>query len=502
MKRGALVIVDGAGLRSEAQGNAVTPSTMPFLFSLMERLGHAALEASGPSVGLEEGMVGNSEVGHTIIGAGFVPQTSLQRINEGYLSGNWARHRNWDVLSKHQRIHLVGLLSDAGVHAHWRTINQAWEIAARRCPDTEVVVHLILDGVDSPAGSAPDLLRQIDDSGVAPVGLVMGRRWFCDRSGDAQVSSTFVDAIMGVGTIPVFDGGLLSAHLAAAASESTFPAYHRGGPFVRPGEPVLLLSHRADRVRQSALALAEFCPIYPVIEIGSAAIDAAAFFPNVPLETGLGFELAVNGVRSTRIAESSKFSHVTRFFNGLNASRQSERGICVPAIPDAELEANPRMSLDLVLTEVRNVIASEVAPHAIVLNLANLDQIGHLGLMEPACTAARHVDAALEEIVADCQHHGWELMITADHGNADTMVGPTGAPFNSHSGSPVPLIVVPSDGSTPVWRSKGGTLAAVAPTFLTLLGLDVPARMNGSLITGGARIQGLENSHTHAGSSL
>ncbi|MEJ1126411.1 hypothetical protein V9L20_02470 [Variovorax sp. CCNWLW225] len=481
MKRAALVIVDGAGIRTETSGNAVTSSTMPFLFNLLGRLGHAVLEASGPPVGLEHGMVGNSEVGHTIIGAGFVPPSSLQRINDGYVSGGWAEHPNWKTLGQNPRIHLVGLLSEAGVHAHWRTIKQAWELATRQCPRTEVVVHLILDGVDSPAGTAVDFLRHFDEEGIDRVGLIMGRRWFCDRSGDAGITSVFVEALMGKGGIPAFTFDALRSHI-AGASESTFPAHHRGAAFVCAGEPVLLLSHRADRARQSAVALAEFCPVYPVVEIGSGATDAHAFFPNAPLRVGLGFELASHGVRNTRIAESSKFPHVTRFFNGLHAMREDERSICVPAIPDAELAENPQMSLDQVLTAARNVILSEHAPHALIINIANLDQVGHLGLMEPACMAARHVDRAITELYGLCQSHGWELMITADHGNADTMIGSAGEPFNSHSDSPVPLIIVPSDGSSPAWLSTEGTLAAVAPTFLTLLGLNSPDSMHPSLI--------------------
>lgn len=481
MTRGVLLILDGAGLRADCPGNAVTAKTMPRLFSLMEEYGHATLAASGPAVGLEPGMVGNSEVGHTVIGAGYVPPTSLQRINQGYQDGSWARHGAWQALAKHRRIHIVGLLSDAGVHAHARTIQQANELARRNCPDAEVIVHLVLDGVDAPAGSAIPLMQPFADSADCDVGLVMGRKWFCDRSGDLAITRQFVDALMDTAALPAFSTERLAEHL-GSATEASFPAHAVRAASVAPGEPVLLTSHRADRAQQVARMINAHCPVYAVTDLGEDIAADRVFFPSAPLADGLARTLQRAGVPTTRIAESSKFPHVTRFFNGLNPP-MGERAICIPAVPDQMLADCPQMSLATLLAAALEVIESEAAPHALVVNVANLDQIGHLGRYDLAAVAASHVDSALWDIHQACRRHGWELLVTADHGNADQMTDDAGGPFNSHSPHPVPLLAIPAAGGKVAWHTGIGTLAHVAPTFLALLGIEQPALMAEPLVS-------------------
>ena len=479
MKKAVLLIVDGAGIRPPCAGNAVTPDTMPRFFSLLEKYGHATLEASGPAVGQEPGMVGNSEVGHTVIGAGFVPLTALGRIQQAYENGSWADHPAWQVLARSPRVHIVGLVSDAGTHAHLRTLEQAHALAAARCPRSEVVVHLILDGVDSAKGTAPALLEGVLAQPMK-VGVVMGRKWFCDRSGDLALTQMLVDSLRSGAGLPQYSPEALAAHL-EHKSEASFPAHAIHRIPVAADEPVILTSHRADRLQQAATALAGRNPVYTMVEAGPEVPVTNVFFPAAPLGHGLSLELRRHGIPNTRIAESSKFAHVTQFFNGLNPP-DGERSICIPSIPDTELSRQPEMSLTQLQQAAAEVIASASSPHALVINIANLDQVGHTGRFDLTCEAARHVDAAVWNLHLLCRRYGWELLITADHGNADQMLDEGGAPFNSHSPHPVPLVVIPSDGKCAHWSSRRGSLANVAPTFAHLLGIDEPEGMHEPLL--------------------
>jgi 2,3-bisphosphoglycerate-independent phosphoglycerate mutase len=479
VNKAVLLIIDGAGIRPPCEGNAVTATTMPRYFSLLEKYGYATLQASGPAVGLDPGMVGNSEVGHTVIGAGFVPASSLRRIQSSYDDGSWEKHPAWTILAHSKRIHIVGLLSDAGVHAHVRTIEQTYAMAISQCPDSEVIVHPILDGVDSKKGTAPRLLDALRARAIR-TGVVMGRKWFCDRSGDLGLARHFVDTLCGRTLLGAFSSEALHQHL-QEASEASFPGHTVDGVFIAPGEPVILTSHRADRVQQAAAALARDNPVFSMVELEGCVPQQNVFFPAVRLCTGMSFTLRKHAVANTRIAESSKFPHVTRFFNGLN-DPAGETTICIPALSDSELPRHPEMSLQQLQDAVGPVIREASAPHALIVNVANLDQIGHLGRLDLACRAASYVDEAVWNIHTLCRRHGWELVITADHGNADQMLDERGLPHNSHSPHPVPMVVIPSDGHALRWQRKEGSLANVAPTVAALLGIDKPEGMEDPLV--------------------
>src|SRR4051812_40381778 len=205
--RVVLLILDGAGLADANAGNAVTEQTMPTLFRAMGDYGFARLEASGPAVGLDKGEVGNSEVGHLTIGAGYVVPSTLSRIDAAYRDGTWESRALWTKLGRGKPLHIVGLLSDAGVHGHWRSLLQAATLAAKSGAP-EIVVHAVLDGVDSQAGTAPMLLDSLR-SGLASIpqarlGVVIGRKWFCDRSGNLELTRVFIDAVSGAAPLPPF----------------------------------------------------------------------------------------------------------------------------------------------------------------------------------------------------------------------------------------------------------------------------------------------------------
>ncbi len=481
-RRALLLVLDGAGWREETHGNAVTRETLPTLFARIDAGGVAVLAASGEAVGLERGQVGNSEAGHLTIGAGRVVPALTRRLLEAHQSGSWARDPAWGPIRALGVVHLVGLLSDAGVHGLARTLVHAAASAAANGVG-EIHVHPVLDGVDSPAGSAPRLLAELRRE-LAPIpgvrlGVVQGRKPFCDRGGDLGVSRVCADALLGLRALAAFDDARLAHHL-ASGNESSFPAQLcPGGRTLRPGEPVLHTSHRADRARQIATLLSETQPLFALVELGKGIRVQHVFFPTAPLTRGLFSELARAGCGSLRIAEKCKFPHVTFFLNGFDAAAEG-RGICLDSIPEAEIPRRPEMSAAAVTDEIVRALG-DPAQRAVIANLANLDQVGHLGDVALARRAAATVDACYARIAAAAETHGWTLFVTSDHGNADTLVADDGGPFGSHSHSPVPFFFAPAPGLTAKWSAGEGSLANVAATFLDALGLARPEWMEPAL---------------------
>jgi 2,3-bisphosphoglycerate-independent phosphoglycerate mutase len=482
-----LLILDGAGLAASDRGNAIIPHTMPYLFSLMNDYGYAVLDASGPAVGLDDGLVGNSEVGHLTMGAGRPVLSTLSRIDRAFRTGEWASHLLWPELAKYDRLHLVGLLSDAGVHGHWRSMVQAATLAAR-CGVKSIVVHSILDGVDSAEGTAPALLTNLTKAlhhlpGVA-MGVVMGRRPFCDRSGNLTLTRNFAAALTGGRDLAEFTSSALEAYYPKA--EADFPPHlYPAGRVVGAGEPVLHCSHRVDRAVQAARILAESQPLFALIDLDDAVGQDRVFFPTQPLDAGLAFEFKAHRLGSVRIAEQSKFPHVTYFFNGLHHHLEG-REICVPALPDKALSEHPEMSISDVTREILGALTAD-KDKVVIANIANLDQIGHLADYELVAKAAKYVDDAIRLVHSVARERGWTLLVTSDHGNADLMIDAEGRAIGSHSDRPVPFIVVTDVGAGFGWVEKTGSLANVAATLLTTLGVTPPGWMAPSLLKPFAR---------------
>jgi 2,3-bisphosphoglycerate-independent phosphoglycerate mutase len=482
--RAVLLILDGAGLAEPSPANAVRADTMPFLFSIMRRSGFATLQASGEAVGLEPEQVGNSEVGHVAIGAGRVIGSGLRRIDAAFRDGSWKAHPAWGILARQPRVHVVGLLSEAGVHGHWRSLVQAAILSAANGV-TEIVVHPILDGVDSAAGTAPRLLDDLRERLAhlpnVKLGVVMGRRWFCDRSGDLGITRVFAKAITGQGPLPIYNDDMLGQYL-ASESEAGFPAHaYSESDFVTPGEPVLLTSHRSDRAIQSAAMLAATQEVFSLVELGNVVEKGRVFFPTAPLDAGLAFELRAHDVVSVRISEQCKFPHVTYFLNGFN-NFQEERSFCIPSLPEAEFSNHTEMSIDAVRQAVLSSL-EDPENQVIIANIPNLDQVAHLGRIDLCISAAHHVDRTLQSIATACGTLGWTLLVTSDHGNADRMVTPQGGADGGHTENPVPFTVLPAPGSKFAWSAREGALANIAATLLTVIGLPRPPWMAPSLLT-------------------
>lgn len=484
-RRALLLVLDGAGFRTDTRGNAVTERTLPSLFASMREHGFAVLEAAGPAVGLEAGQVGNSEAGHLTIGAGEVVPSTVQRLLAAYEDGSWAADEGWQKIAAHGCLHVVGLLSDAGVHALVRTAIHACHLASRVVK--EVVLHPVLDGVDSPAGSAPRLLEALRTAvhGLPGVrlGVVQGRKTFCDRSGDLAVSERCVHALQHADQLPRFTDEALAAHLAGGASESSFAAHLvPGGRAMRAGEPVLLTSHRADRARQVATVLQRTQPLYSMVELGSGIEVQHVFFPTHKRTRGLAHELRHHGLASLRVAEKCKFPHVTHFFNGLDAGCEGQ-GCCLPTVADDRIPLEPAMSTSAITDALVEAIGDR-SRRAIVANFANLDQVGHLGKLDLAERAAASVDANFRRLVQAAHQHDVSLLVTADHGNAEVMEDEQGNPFGSHTEAPVPFFVVPAKDLRVEWQMREGSLANVAASFLDALSLPTPSWM----LAGAARL--------------
>jgi len=480
VKKACLLILDGAGYSTTEHGNAVTSETLPRMFGHMQEHGFCVLEAASEAVGLEAGQVGNSEAGHLTIGAGAVVPCMTKRICIAFDDGSWRDDEGWQIAREAGVLHLVGLVSDAGVHGLARTIVQSAQ-TARAAGVDEVHVHPVLDGVDSLKGTAPRLLEelrsQLEALNGVHLGVVFGRKWFCDRSGDLDVTRVAVDALGGKTELATFTPESLTAHLSnEVAGEMSFPArLFAGGRPIAAGEPVLITSHRADRARQAARVLGDEHPVLMLVDPGQDVPVQHVFFPQEPLTRGLAHELARAGLRSARIAEKCKFPHVTFFLNGFDAGAEGE-GHCIPSIPEGEIPAKPEMSLAEVTDEIVKHLESSDA-RAVIANLANLDQVGHLGRLDLATTAARVVDEAFERIARAAWENGWTLMVTADHGNAERVEDEGGTPFGSHTDGPVPFLIQPAPGRRTQWRAEHGSLAQVASTYLLALGLEAPEWM-------------------------
>ena len=487
--KAVLLILDGMGLNEDPQSSATTAQQMPYVHSLMQQYGFARLEASGTPVGLDEGKAGNSEVGHLTIGAGKVLLSSLARVREGYHSGEWEQSTAWNNSDFSKPLHVVGLLSDAGVHAHWETLIMAADLGIKK-GFPAVYIHAFLDGTDSQAGTAPRLLAElqqaIKDNGSDRIILasVMGRKWSHDRAENWDLTEYCRDALMGRLEHRDFNMADLEQHLANSPSEADFPhAFLPGGVPVGAGETVILTNHRADRISQLAKVLNEECHVIAMVELKLEAVPIEdVFFPTLPINGGLIDVLKQQGFRTTRLSEQCKFPHVTYFINGMQAD-ESAKGVEVETIPDAEILGNPLMSINKLKKELQKLMENEDGGQVLIVNVPNLDQVGHQGSLEAASKAAAAVDDLVKKVVAWAKQHCWQLLITADHGNADVMVDEQGRPMGSHSSNNVPMLAIPCNGKSVHWKQQNGVLTNVAASFLTLLGTEYPDTMSESLIS-------------------
>ncbi len=502
-----LVVLDGWGIAPPGPGNAIALARTPVMDGLWRRCPHAALSASGRDVGLPDGQMGNSEVGHLTLGAGAaIPQT-LTRIDDAVASGALAANPVLrDALSGAPRVHLIGLISDGGVHSQLSHAAALVEMAARlEVPD--LVLHCITDGRDTDphgaAGYVAGIERCCERNGVGRVASVAGRFYAMDRDRRWDRTQAAYDAIV-LGR---------AAHSADTAAQAIADAYGRGETDefivpttvgaearIRPGDSVVCLNFRPDRMRQLVRALADpglgRDEQLPGWRGRDGALPAerlvtmtpyqegwpypAAFAPLRPAAT-LAATVAAAGARQLHVAETEKYAHVTYFFNGgAEEPAPGERRVLVPSRRDVPTyDLAPEMSAAQVAAAFLEAFRED-RPLFSVVNFANADMVGHSGSIPATVAAVETIDRCLLEVLDGVLALGAACLITADHGNAEQMLAQEGRPQTAHTSNPVPLI---ADGIAGALRAEG-TLADVAPTVLELLGLDAPSEMTGrSLLT-------------------
>ncbi|HEX8857258.1 MAG TPA: 2,3-bisphosphoglycerate-independent phosphoglycerate mutase [Thermoleophilaceae bacterium] len=492
-----LVVLDGWGLAEPGPGNAVSLAKTPVFDGLWEKHAHTELKTSGRAVGLPDGQMGNSEVGHLNLGAGAVVRQDLTRIADAIGDGSFFEN---EVLTRicaagrdAGRLHLLGLVSKGGVHSGFEHLRALIELAARSdVPD--IVLHAFTDGRDTPPNSGADFVAEAEGwvrEAGGRIATVSGRYYAMDRDNRWNRTELAYNAIVrGQSEVPPASSGeeaVRAAYDRDETDEFIKPTLVGDEGRIRDGDAVFFFNFRPDRARQLTRALAE--PGFSEFDVGDRpSIEFAtlteyqedwdypvAFPPERPSVT-LASVLAEHGARQLHVAETEKYAHVTYFFNGGEENEYPGE--------ERKLVDSPR---DVPTYDHKPEMSARAASQAFVerwrangyrfgiINFANADMVGHTGVIPAAVAAVEAVDECLGEVVRAVEESGGELVITADHGNADNMLEPDGSPNTAHSLNPVPCIVT----ANVAGLREGGILADVAPTVLDLLGEEKPPEMTG-----------------------
>lgn len=498
MRPVVLCILDGWGLSPSREANAVALGHTPTFDRLWSTCPHAQLMACGPDVGLPVGQMGNSEVGHTNIGAGRVVWMDLPRIDNAIADGSFATNAELQafiekVKAARGAVHLMGLASPGGVHAHQRHIAAAATVLAEG--GLQVIVHAFLDGRDVPPQSALGQIAELEAAlpKGAEIGTVSGRFYAMDRDHRWERVAKAVSAILhGDGEhAPTAEAAITAAYERGETDEFVLPTVIGEYKGAADGDGLFFANFRADRARQILGALVD--PKFDGYEVVgrpkwgavigmvqySDTLDALmpAIFPSQDIVNTLGSWVAGKALKQFRIAETEKYPHVTFFLNGgVETPAAGEARYMAPSPKVRTYDLQPEMSAAEVTEHLDAAIRS--GDYAlVVVNFANPDMVGHTGILEAAIKAVEAVDADLAEVVRAVEEMNGAMIVTADHGNCEVMVDPvTGGPHTAHTLNPVPVILV---GGPAGAQLRDGRLADLAPTLLQLMGLDKPAEMTG-----------------------
>ena len=500
-----LMILDGFGDNKNKDGNAIQLAKTPNIDRLMKKYPNTDIFTSGLHVGLPEGQMGNSEVGHTNIGAGRIVYQELTRITKSIEDGDFFSIPEFiaaiDNCKKHNsKLHILGLVSDGGVHSHIRHLYGLLEMAKRRDFE-DVYVHCFLDGRDTPPASGESYILKLQDKmkekGIGKIATISGRFYAMDRDKRWQRVQKCYDAMV------KGEGNKVSSAIKAIEDSYQKEVFDE---FVEPtvicngetpvakieeNDSVIFFNFRPDRAREITRAIVD--KEFKEFETKPMDLYYVCFtnydetMPNVHiafkkelLKNTFGEVVSNAGLKQLRIAETEKYAHVTFFFNGGEEKQYpGEDRILVPSPKVATYDLQPEMSAPIVTEKVVEAI-NEDKYNAIILNFANPDMVGHTGSLPAAIKAVETIDECVQKVVDAMLAHNGTILITADHGNCEQMIDyKTGEPHTAHTTNPVPLILVTNDETLKV---KSGKLADLAPTMLEILGIEKPEEMTGESI--------------------
>jgi 2,3-bisphosphoglycerate-independent phosphoglycerate mutase len=473
------VVLDGWGLADPGPGNAVELADTPVFDDLWASHPHTTLTTWGPAVGLPEGQMGNSEVGHLNLGAGAVVKQDLLRIDEAIASRAFFENDVLREACRAGRLHLLGLVSAGGVHASLDHLRALMELAGDEGVE-DVVLHAFTDGRDTNPDSGAGYLAEVESWDGGRVASVSGRYYAMDRDNRWDRTELAFDAIV--------HGR--AEHSAASGEAAVRAAYERGETDefivptlvgdegrIRDGDSVVFFNFRPDRARQLTQALGKADFRLTTLTQYQEDWDYPVAFPQERPSVTLASTLADRGVAQLHVAETEKYAHVTYFFNGGEEDPYpgEERRLVDSPRDVATYDERPEMSAEAA-ADAFVAGWAEHEPGFGIINFANPDMVGHTGVIDAAVRAVETVDACLGRVMETVHGSGGACVVTADHGNADQMLEPDGSPNTAHSMNPVPLVVTADVGAL----REGGTLADVAPTVLALMGQEQPAEMTGS----------------------
>lgn len=503
-----LIIMDGYGIRESKNGNAIKIADNGTIDRLFNEYPSTMLGASGLSVGLPDGQMGNSEVGHLNIGAGRIVYQELTRITKSIEDGDFFENEELlgaidNANANGKALHLYGLLSDGGVHSHNTHLYALIKLAKQKGVQ-KLYVHCFLDGRDvsptSGAGFIKELQSVLQSEGIGKVATVSGRYYAMDRDNRWDRVEKAYDALTVGNGVKTEDAvkAVEESYQNGVTDEFVLPTnvYENGKPIglIEEGDSIIFYDFRPDRAREITRAFSEkdfdsferktgfLNPYYVCFTRYDATFtNVHIAFKPVKLTNTLGEYLSKKGYTQLRIAETEKYAHVTFFFNGgVEAPNPNELRDLIPSPKVATYDLKPDMSANEVTEKVLEEIASDKFD-VIILNFANCDMVGHTGVLEAAVSAVDTVEGCVLKVVNAITEKGGAALITADHGNADMMIADDGEPFTAHTTNPVPFILV-SDNYKGKSLRDGGILADIAPTLLQVLGEEIPCDMTGKTL--------------------
>ncbi len=499
-----LTIMDGFGINSGAKGNAIEAANTPRLDEILKKWPVTQIGASGLDVGLPDGQMGNSEVGHTNIGAGRIVYQELTRITKSISDGDFFKNEAFlkaveNCKKNDSALHLMGLLSNGGVHSHIDHLIGLLKLAKMNGLE-RVYIHALLDGRDVPPASAVEFIDEItakcDEIGCGKLATVMGRFYGMDRDNRwARVEKAYAALVYGEGIITEDAAAAVKKSYTVKDEEGKFitdefviPTVVAGTERIKTGDSVIFFNFRPDRAREITRTFVDddFAGFerkggrQKVFYVCMTQYDASmpnvevAFKPESLVNT-LGEFISKKGLTQLRIAETEKYAHVTFFFNGGREVKfDGEDRILVNSPKVATYDLQPEMSANEVCDKVCEAIESGKYD-VVILNFANCDMVGHTGIFEAAVKAVETVDNCVGRVADSTLKMGGVMLLTADHGNADRMIDTDGSPFTAHTTNPVPFAVIGKECKL----REDGRLCDISPTIIKLLGLNQPEEMTG-----------------------